>query len=496
MKKGIKPCVGAFGANQFKPTQQRYIENFFSIFYISINLGSLISTILTPIFRSDVKCFEKDCFPLAFGVPAIFMLFSIVLFVIGTPFYDRTNDKPKNKSVWDNIILQTVGCIFRGIVNKIKHYKTSPREHWLDYADDKYSAQVVSDVKSFCRVGLVFIPLPIFWTLYEQQGSRWTEQAQQLSGIIGTATIKPDQFQAVNAILIVLFVPLFDFVIYPVFAKINIFKKLLQRMAAGLFMVIVSFAIAAILESQMQNASASLNLANQIKVINLSPCRLEVEYTDQTPIDLPLSKYMNNEAIKLPKEWLSEMFKETGSAKLSFKPLNCDKFGEINVSVNNLTLPKTLILYQNKNTKQLDMHEYGYDQNDQPIGESKIKFASFNLNNQIESSEVLIKTSAISYGDFSVIDIANSPVNEYKEVDYAEYTLTINSTNYSPLKSNFLIETCGKYTVLLFEDPLNNVKIDYVLLTDLYPNGLSLFLQLIQITVLTCGEVMFSISGI
>ena len=66
---------------------------------------------------------------------------------------------------------------------------------------------------------------------------------------------------------------------------------------------------------------------------------------------------------------------------------------------------------------------------------------------------------------------------------------------YNVLRSEILLETCGKYTVLIFENPLNSTLLDYVLLTDLYPNGLSLFLQLIQIIVLTGGEVMFSISG-
>ena len=49
---GIKPCVSAFGGDQFKlPEQQRQLQTFFSIFYFSINAGSLISTFITPIFR-------------------------------------------------------------------------------------------------------------------------------------------------------------------------------------------------------------------------------------------------------------------------------------------------------------------------------------------------------------------------------------------------------------------------------------------------------------
>ena len=61
---GIKPCVSAFGGNQFEKSQTRYIETFFSVFYLSINVGSTIATLVTPIFRGDVKCFGNNCYPL------------------------------------------------------------------------------------------------------------------------------------------------------------------------------------------------------------------------------------------------------------------------------------------------------------------------------------------------------------------------------------------------------------------------------------------------
>ncbi len=112
---GIKPCVSAFGGNQFLPSQKNYIVNFFSLFYLSINIGSTIGTLLTPIFRSDVKCFQNDCYPLAFGVPAALMLVATLVFAIGTPFYRRDNDKPKGSG---NIISLTVGCVFLAIKNR------------------------------------------------------------------------------------------------------------------------------------------------------------------------------------------------------------------------------------------------------------------------------------------------------------------------------------------------------------------------------------------
>lgn len=37
---GIKPCVSAFGGDQFKKNQSHLLDKFFSLFYLSINLGN------------------------------------------------------------------------------------------------------------------------------------------------------------------------------------------------------------------------------------------------------------------------------------------------------------------------------------------------------------------------------------------------------------------------------------------------------------------------
>jgi len=75
---GIKPCVSAFGGDQFVlPQQERQLEAFFSVFYFSINAGSLISTFVTPILRSG-SCFGEDsCYSAAFGLPAVLMTVAV-----------------------------------------------------------------------------------------------------------------------------------------------------------------------------------------------------------------------------------------------------------------------------------------------------------------------------------------------------------------------------------------------------------------------------------
>ncbi|CAH2039874.1 unnamed protein product, partial [Iphiclides podalirius] len=77
---GIKPCVTAFGGEQFiLPQQERLLSLYFSVLYFNLCVGSLIAKTLAPIFRSHVHCFgDKDCYSLAFGAPVIVIIISIV----------------------------------------------------------------------------------------------------------------------------------------------------------------------------------------------------------------------------------------------------------------------------------------------------------------------------------------------------------------------------------------------------------------------------------
>jgi solute carrier family 15 oligopeptide transporter 1 len=134
---GIKPCVSAFGADQFNKGQEHHLQRFFSFFYIAINAGSLISNIVTPILRKDVNCsVRSDCFPLAFGVPSVLMLAAIAFFIVGRYVTHYKMVPPKKK----NIVVTVICCVFYSLWKKITKIFSSEksRDHWLDYGDDKY----------------------------------------------------------------------------------------------------------------------------------------------------------------------------------------------------------------------------------------------------------------------------------------------------------------------------------------------------------------------
>jgi solute carrier family 15 oligopeptide transporter 1 len=90
----------------------------------------------------------------------------------------------------------------------------------LDHAKGGiYDSKLIEDTKTLLRVLVLYLPLPVFWALFDQQGSRWTFQATRMNGQVGSYIIKPDQMQLCNAFFILTLIPLFDQIIYPLFAK-------------------------------------------------------------------------------------------------------------------------------------------------------------------------------------------------------------------------------------------------------------------------------------
>ena len=272
---GIKPCVSAFGGDQFKlPEQERQLQTFFSVFYFAINSGALISTFVTPILRQDVKCFGDDtCYSLAFGVPAFLMLAATVILVIGKPMYVM---KPPQ----GNILTKVFGSIWVGIKGKLTSNEN--REHWLDHAREKYGRYLVEDVKLLLKVLCMYIPLPVFWALFDQLGSRWTFQATRMDGAVGSYIIKPDQMQLANALFILVLIPVFDAIVYPFCAKFNFLTRPLQRMTIGGILTASAFLLSGFLELELEKTYDHVPAVGQshLHLMNAIDCPMKARISD------------------------------------------------------------------------------------------------------------------------------------------------------------------------------------------------------------------------
>merc|ERR1711976_361237 len=473
---GIKPCVVAFGGDQFKmPEQERQLQSFFSLFYFFINFGSLIGTFMTPILREDVHCFGDDsCFSLAFGVPGVLMAVAVIL--VGKPYYNMVEPQ-------GSILVQVFGSIFFAAKEKFNGKKA---DHFMDLAKDKYGRENVEDVKSLLKVLVMYIPIPVFWALYDQSGSRWTFQATGMDGTFGSTRIKPDQMQIVNPILVMVFIFLFDYFVYPFFAKFNLLKKPLQRMAVGGIITACSFFVSGFLELQMQDTYAKVPHEgfSNIHLMNSLPCVVSIELHNENGLvheetimelhnhviyNLEAGHYMLDMQVRpscVQGNLKSEVQIETHSHKVSSVYLGADNSG---------VLP-------------IVMREYDEPQKDKS-GKGRVKTV-YNLG-QGEGKVSKISMRSASYNYTFDLELEGLSATNYTKVHPEVYKVY----QEDKLLGNITVAQGGVYSLLVIQDPgtKQTKTLNHMLTT---PNIVHILWLLPQYIIITVGEIMFSITGI
>ncbi|XP_043098648.1 solute carrier family 15 member 1b [Puntigrus tetrazona] len=459
---GIKPCVAAFGGDQFEDHQEKQRSTFFSIFYLSINAGSLLSTLITPILRAQ-ECgiySKQSCFPLAFGVPAALMVVALIVFVVGHKMYIM--ESPKG-----NILLQVMKCIGFAVKNRFNHRsKQYPkREHWMDWAEEKYEKLLIAQVKMVLKVLFLYIPLPMFWALFDQQGSRWTLQATTMNGNFGAFIIQPDQMQIVNPILIVIMVPIMDSAVYPLIKKCHINFTPLRRMTVGMLLAALAFVAAALLQIQIDQTMPSFPSSSQtqVKFLNLENAPLPVIVEGQEQFDVP--GLSSNEYMMLDTE---DVVVSAGgqNATVSFEMKT-----RHTVLINNNGILQTL----NDITEKPNQ------------GLNAIRFVNgfrSHLNFTIKSDNLGPIAPLKGSGYFNVTHgKANFTItNEEGETCHYILQLGFGSSYTVLIPGNFSFgQSCA--------DTINAIQ-------DIEPNGIHMAWQVIQYFLMTCGEVVFSVTGL
>ncbi len=207
----IKPCVSAHVGDQFGDKNKHLISQVFSWFYFSINVGAAASSFLTPLFLELVGPW------LAFGVPGVLMALATFVFWLGR--------------------------------HRFIHIQPSGSKKFFS---ETFSADGKRALLNLSPLFLIFIP--VFWALFDQTGSAWVLQAQHMDRqFLGVHWLE-SQVQMVNPILILVLIPTFAYVVYPLVGK---FVKVtpLRKIGAGLFMTTAAFSISGLIEISIQNGN-------------------------------------------------------------------------------------------------------------------------------------------------------------------------------------------------------------------------------------------------
>ncbi len=202
---GIKPCVSSHVGDQFGSDNQHLLSRAFGWFYFSVNFGSFFSILLIPWLLDHYGAVP------AFGVPAALMLLAAVVFWLGR--FKFAHIPPTGEAFLRNTFSR-------------------------------------AGLSTLGRLAIIFAFVAIFWSLWDQSGGEWVTQAEKMNLHFAGITWLSSQIQALNAIMILSFIPLFQYVIYPVIGKVFPLTPL-RKIGLGLIVTGLSFFVSAWIENQL-----------------------------------------------------------------------------------------------------------------------------------------------------------------------------------------------------------------------------------------------------
>jgi POT family proton-dependent oligopeptide transporter len=193
--------------DQFGHRNQHLLERVFAWFYFSINLGAFVSMIVGPILLRNLGP------GVAFGVPGVLMALATIVFWAGR--------------------------------NRFAHIPAGGQA----FVSDVFSKE---GMRVLLRLLGLILFIAMFWALYDQTGSSWVLQGQKLDTNVFGFQLFAEQLQAVNPILVLIFIPLFSYVIYPAIDKVWKLTAL-RKISIGFFVMVPAFLIPAYIEWRLSN---------------------------------------------------------------------------------------------------------------------------------------------------------------------------------------------------------------------------------------------------
>ncbi|RUS80228.1 hypothetical protein EGW08_011993, partial [Elysia chlorotica] len=353
-------------------------------------------------------------------------------------------------------------------------------------------ADFVSDVKALLKVLWLFLPLPLFWALFDQQGSRWTLQAVDMNGDMGMlGRLKPDQMQVLNPILILLLIPLFEQFVYPCLDRIKVPNRPLQRICVGMLLCSASFGLAGFVQLKLEaGKESSLNGQSVIRFMNAASCNTTVKTTFYSGT-LPVGEISPSQHIS------GGDFELTGSCDAESRPI--EAFSHSFTTHRDVGYRIVIFSPDRENISSVMFQDERKHDKD---GKALVSFAAL---------------FPVTY----TIESVNVSLREFKHGKASQH-LEINEQVWIGNASEFLVVEPGRYQVLLEGNIIRSLiwfgsgsvqtvvltpvaskhfdqkwsAVDVLQFVTVQENKVSMFWQIPQYVVITCGEILFSITGL
>ncbi|KAI9199962.1 hypothetical protein LWI28_000873 [Acer negundo] len=298
---GHKPCVQAFGADQFDkldPEECKARSSFFNWWYFGLCGGTIFTVSILNYIQDNLN------WGLGFGLPCISMAIALIVFLLGTKSYRYSiKGDEKNPCV-------RIGRVF---VAAVRNRRTTPSAIALEeetrgtlphqgseqfkflnkalLAPDgskEYgmvcSFSEVEEAKAIIGLGPIWATSLMYAIVFAQTSTFFTKQGFTMDRSVTPGfNIPASSLQSFISLASVLSIPIYDRILVPVargFTQKPAGITMLQRIGIGMFLSVIAMVIAALVEMKRLETAKEYGLIDEPNVtVPMSVCWLIPQYT-------------------------------------------------------------------------------------------------------------------------------------------------------------------------------------------------------------------------
>ncbi|KAL5973576.1 hypothetical protein ACLOJK_030227 [Asimina triloba] len=272
---GHKPCVQAFGADQFDPRdpkESKSKSSFFNWWYFALCFGTCISLWIVTYIQDNLS------WGLGFGIPCMSMGIALAVFLLGTKTYRYSLTEEKDPLVR---ILQVFVAAARNITANDTSYhplakdeegkasfpchtnqfkfldRAAAAQGNADFSTNSWrvcSVTQVEEAKGVLQLFPIGATCLIYAVVFAQSSTFFTKQGSTMERGIGSGLqIPAATLQTFISLSIVVMIPIYDRIFVPFirsFTGLPSGITMLQRIGTGMFLSAVSMVVAAVVEVQ------------------------------------------------------------------------------------------------------------------------------------------------------------------------------------------------------------------------------------------------------
>ncbi|KAJ4774309.1 Protein NRT1/ PTR FAMILY 8.5 [Rhynchospora pubera] len=295
----IKPCMSAFGADQFDDADTTAKGSFFSFYYLTVTIGALLAGTVVVWIQDNYG------WTIGFGLLTILIGLAFTNLVFGSKFYRYRKpvgspltrmcqvivaatrkfnmDLPENESLLCKATEKSEMSVGNEELENTPEFSFLNKASIVSASDFTTAGALnpwrlcatsqVEELKSILRLLPIWATFILFASVSTQESTVFVEQGIFMNTRLGSLNIPPASLTTFDVLTVIVFTPLYDMIIIPITRQFTGKERglsHLQRAGIGLFFSIIAMVSAAILETKRLEVASEEGLVHKKAAVSMS----------------------------------------------------------------------------------------------------------------------------------------------------------------------------------------------------------------------------------